>query len=294
MPGTNIDEDQYQAILELEQDRWVSSEWNQPDSHVVSESPSSPGEDISSDDGSGIEEDSRDQFSQNDYVKQLWDAADLHILQPGEVREAMGGSTPELSLFHLFLSRNFLDAVWRWTNESLEKKGRKRCTKIEFNAYIGLEMGMSLMKFNDIQKYWSSGCFLGHDTFRSTMSRDRFKQIRGCVCFSSPSFYDADEANADPLWTCRTLLDNFIKKCAAVAVPVGVSALDECTCATKARTRAKTYIPIKPDKYGIRFYAVVGDRYCYMSSFFDNRASNNTGIPGPTEYHRIFRDMRTP
>ncbi len=26
-------------------------------------------------------------------------------------------------------------------------------------AYIGLEMGMSLMKFNDIHKYWSSGCF---------------------------------------------------------------------------------------------------------------------------------------
>ena len=53
MPGTNIDEDQYQAILELEQDRWVSSEWNQPDSRVVSESALSLGEDSSSDDSSG-------------------------------------------------------------------------------------------------------------------------------------------------------------------------------------------------------------------------------------------------
>jgi hypothetical protein len=31
-----------------------------------------------------------------------------------------------------------------------------------------------------------------------------------------------------------------------------------------------------------------------MSSFFDNRAGNNTGISGPTDYHRIFCDMRTP
>jgi hypothetical protein len=215
---------------------------------VVSESPLSPGEDISSDDGSGTEEDSRDQFSQN---------------------------------------------VWRWTNESLKKGGKKRCTKIEFNAYVGLDMGMPLMKFNIIPKYWSSGCFLSHDTFCSTMSRVCFKQIHSCVCFSSPSFYDADKAYSDLLWTCQKLLDNFIKKCADVAVPVGVSALDECTCAMKC-TRAKTYIPIKPDKYGIHFYAVVGHRYCYKFSFFDNRASNNTGISGLMEYHRIFRDMSTP
>jgi hypothetical protein len=38
---------------------------------------------------------------------------------------------------------------------------------------------------------------------------------------------------------------------------VGVSALDENSCATKARTRAKTYLPSKPDKYAICFYAVV-------------------------------------
>jgi hypothetical protein len=85
-----------------------------------------------------------------------------------------------------------------------------------------------------------------------------------------------------------------VREYVAVAVPVGVSAFDECTCATKACTCAKTYLSIKPDKYGIHFYAVVGHRYCYMSSFFNNRASNNTVISGPTEYHLIFRDMRTP
>jgi len=49
------------------------------------------------------------------------------------------------------MTKTFLDTVWRWTNESMGRKGRRRCTKNEFFAYIGLEMGMSLMKFNDIQ-----------------------------------------------------------------------------------------------------------------------------------------------
>jgi hypothetical protein len=225
----------------------VSSEWSQPDAAEVSDSSLLQGEDSGSDNGSVGEEDSWDQFTQNDYVKQLWDAADLNILQPEEVREAVEGTNPALGLFHWFLSKNLLDTVCRWTNESLEKKGQKRSTKCEFNAYISLEMGLSLMKFNDIQKYWSSRGFFGHDTFCSTMSHDHFNQIRSCVCFSSPSLYDVDEAIADPLWACRTLLENFIKRCAAIA---------ECTCATKARTCAKMYIPIKPDKHGIRLSAL--------------------------------------
>jgi hypothetical protein len=106
---------------------------------------------------------------------------------------------------------------------------------------------MLLMKFNDIYKYWSSGCFLGLDTFHTTMSRDHFNQICSCICFSSPSLYDADEANEDPLWSCQTLLDNFIKRGASVAVPMGVCELDGCTCPTKTRTRMKAYLPIKPD-----------------------------------------------
>ena len=70
----------------------------------------------------------------------------------------------------------------------------------------------------------------------------------------------------------RSVLDQFIKKSASIAVPVGVSALDENSCPMKARTKAKTYSLNKPAKYAIRFYAVVGHKFCYLSSMFDNRA----------------------
>jgi hypothetical protein len=37
-------------------------------------------------------------------------------------------------------------------NEILVDKGRRACSCKEFFAYIGLELGMSLLKFNDIKK----------------------------------------------------------------------------------------------------------------------------------------------
>ncbi len=82
-----------------------------------------------------------------------------------------------------------------------------------------------------------------------------------CLVFSLNS-YDSEMASSDPLWFCRSLLDQFIKKSTSVAVPAGVSALDENSCPTKACFKAETYSPNKPAKYAIRFYAFVGHKYC--------------------------------
>jgi hypothetical protein len=72
-----------------------------------------------------------------------------------------------------------------------------------------------------------------------------------------------------------------------------VSALDEISFTMKACTKAKTYSPNKPAKYGIRFSAVVGHQYCYLSSMFDNQAGNSTGITAIHDYCRLFRTLRT-
>ncbi len=154
-------------------------------------------------------------------------------------------------MFHLFLMQNYLEMVCKWTNKVLERKGRKQLTIKEFYAYVGLELGMLLLWFNDIKKYWAEGSFVGHETFHDTMSRNCFQEIRSSICFLSPKTYDAATAHDDPLWTCHSLLDHFIWRSADVVVPLGISALDENSCATKARIRANTYSPNKPDKHAI-------------------------------------------
>ena len=56
-----------------------------------------------------------------------------------------------------------------------------------------------------------------------------------------------------------------------VAVPVGTAAIDETTTRTKARTKACTYLPTKPDPYGIKFYSVVGSQPgTYLHFIIDN------------------------
>jgi hypothetical protein len=99
----------------------------------------------------------------------------------------------------------------------------------EFQAYMGLELGMSLVKHNVIKLYWAEGCFLG-----GTMSRTYFQQIHACDHFSSQQSYNGQTAANDPLWSCQSILQQFIQKSASIAVPVGVSALDENSCPTKA------------------------------------------------------------
>ena len=277
----------------LEQDRWSFSEWTS--APVVAEVIDQDGLECY-ESGSCSSESSQSVHlsSGNAYVKKLLQSADLHILQPGRVCAAYDSEARELNLFHLFFSKTFLEAVGEWTNEVLVSKGKKSVSMKEFYAYMGLEMGMSLVKYNALKSYWSNGKFLGHEMFKETMSQNRFMEVRSCVRFVSMQSYDGQTANDDPLWFCRSVLDEFIRQSGRVAVPIGISALDENTCPTKARTRAKTYCPNKPAKYGIRFYAVVGHKYCYLSTMYDNRAGNRTGVQGVHDYHRLFRNLRTP
>ena len=128
------------------------------------------------------------------------------------------------------------------------------------------------------------------------MPRDRFQNIRGSLTLH-PAFDSQethDRASSDPLYHSRSFLNTFVGRIVSVAVPLGSSAFDEATMGTKARTRAKTYMPNKPEKYGIRFYALVGYKYQYIFSLFDNGCGHSNSIPPVLRYVDIFRDLRTP
>jgi hypothetical protein len=139
----------------------------------------SQGQDSVSEGDSGAEEvthASGNQFT-NQYLNKILESAELHILQPSEVATVVEGDNPELVLFNLFMMKTFLNTVRRSTqcgsgqmNPWVGKAGRG-VPETNFQPTLFWRL-VSLMKFNDIHKYWSSGCFLGHNTFRIIMSRD--------------------------------------------------------------------------------------------------------------------------
>src|SRR5688500_17158869 len=62
---------------------------------------------------------------------------------------------------------------------------------------------------------------------------------------------------------------------------------------TKARTCAQSYLPSKPDPYGIQFYvSVSSEPGTYLFSLSDNR-SGNTSLNSPAQaYCRVFPDLQ--
>ena len=126
------------------------------------------------------------------------------------------------------------------------------------------------------------------------MPRDQFTNIRANITLCNPGLYEHDEASNDPLWHSRKYLEHFQRNSCKVAVPLGSSALDEAGFGTKARSKAISYCPLKPDKYAVRFCAVVGHANAYLSCFFDNCSGNTTAISPPEAYCRLHRELRTP
>jgi Transposase IS4 len=183
----------------------------------------------------------------------------------------------EKGLFHLFLNQSCLEGIRVWTNAELLRKGKKKVSKEMFNAYIGLDLAMSIVHLNDMHDYWSTKMFLGNDDMKRIMSQDRFTEIRSSLKFYPE--YDHAVAVVDPPWHSRIMLHHFMKNAASVAVPKGCSALDENTIRCKVRTGARSYMKSKTVKFGIWFYAVVGWKHAYVHSLWDNGSGNKRNVP---------------
>jgi len=89
----------------------------------------------------------------------------------------------------------------------------------------------------------------------------------------------------------RMMFDSFRVRCAEVAVPRGVMALDECGQASSAHTRAKSYNPMKPDPWAIRFYSLNGHHPNYIFSIFDTGSGNGESASMSQRYLREFRHL---
>ncbi|EGZ07378.1 hypothetical protein PHYSODRAFT_529221, partial [Phytophthora sojae] len=105
---------------------------------------------------------------------------------------------------------------------------------------------------------------------------------------------DGRKARQDPLRHSRLLLQHFQRKFASIAVPFGISSIDEIGVRTKARTLARPFMPLKPDKFAIRFYAVVGWESLYVHSFWDNGSGNTMPTTAAQRYTHLFPSLRHP
>ena len=231
--------------------------------------------------------------SENRYIDEQIASSDLVLINPTSCAQAYNDDGP-LGLFFLFVPPRFLDKfMLKATQEELVSKESNSTKKIVltknlFCCAVGLDIAMSLCNSTSIKELWSSKTFLGSSAFSSTMSRDMFSSIRGSLKIYSDS---TSRKNDDPLWMSRSLMGHVFRNFASIAYIVGPVALDEASCPTKARTKASSYLPSKPDKFAIRFYSLVGWKSVYTFSIWDNGTGNTVKQTPAERFMKVFVEL---
>ena len=216
------------------------------------------------------------------YVRKQVTSAKLIVLQPQRVQQAYDRAGP-LGLFFLFLTKTFIKTIWGWTNQHIKDNVKPKLIGWnQLQAYIGLEMAMSLVHFSDMKEYWAEGLFQGVADFKTTMSRAWFQYIRANIRFYVE--YDNKKADEDPLYHSRSIMQQFSANASKVAVPGAVMTLDENSIPTKARTKARCFNKSKPHKFAIRMYVLVCWASLYLFSILDNDRGNNSAHSAAERY----------
>ena len=231
--------------------------------------------------------------SENKYIDEQMAASDLVLFNPVACAQAYKDDGP-LGLFFQFIPRGFIDRfMLKATQEELASKDGNSGKKIVltpklFRCVIGLDIALSLCNSTSIKELWSSKMFLGSLSFSNSMARDTFTTVRGSLKVYSTSTCRNME---DPLWQVRPLLGHVLRNFASVGYVVGPVALDEASCPTKARTKASSYLPSKPDKFAIRFYALVGWKSVYTFALWDNGTGNGLNQTPAERFMKVFGEL---
>lgn len=230
-----------------------------------------------------------DNHAPSPYTSQISSSSGLVLLQEQRIKSAVDNRGP-FGLFSLFVPFATLERIRLCTNAS-QQLGTA-ITSREMSTFFGLFSAMSLIRLRQIKHYWSTKMFLGQSDFKALMSRNRFEAIRGAIRLVLTENVTPQLRGEDPLWHSRALIQELNRNCISLAAPRCVFAIDEATLATKARTRAKSYIPSKPDKFGIRFYTVVEWRSLYVLSVWDNGRGNLSQKSEVDRFLEVFPEMR--
>ena len=113
---------------------------------------------------------------------------------------------------------------------------------------------MGILKKNSLEQYWSTDSILNMLFFCHYMSRNCFQNILWNLHVSDPDETNPQkgEANHDPLFLVRPMVDMMQKNFHTKYRPGKELSLDESMCPFKGRVHFKCYNPKKPSRFHIK------------------------------------------
>lgn len=155
-----------------------------------------------------------------------------------------------------------LDETILRTVKSFTETSNFQLSLDELKTFVGLQYARGVYgRHHSVRFLWSQS--FGVRFFNDTMSRDRFCEIKKHLRFDDKT-NRARSRNNDPFVCIRAVFEAFTANCRRVYKPNYSVAVDEQLMPLKSRTRLRTYMPNKPDKYGIKFWMLVDNKTKYV------------------------------
>lgn len=195
----------------------------------------------------------------------------------GPVHNLPVGSTP-LDYLKLFLTDDVLDSVRRNTNKYAEFCARKRGsidrewrpieTIRELWTYFTVLLVMSINHVPRISDYWSEDPSLGNERIKRLMTRNRFVKIKH---YFHVSDRDSEKSKEHEDFSYTQKLEPFMsdlkKKFTNHFEPSQRLSVDEALIKFKGRLGIVQYMPLKPDKRGIKVWMLCTSQLGYTLNF---------------------------
>jgi len=199
----------------------------------------------------------------------------VHIT-PGPLGNALFSNEP-VECFLLFFSSDLFTKIISHTNEEIVLQKQKYAQNVqnkstfqninlnEFKGLLGILIASAAMKNNHLNAVNLFDLSLCGYRYRSTMSLARFNFIINCLRFDLKNTRD-ERKTITKFAPISETWDILMKNCQKWYKPGLYLTIDEQLVGFRGRCPFKTYIPSKPNKYGIKIIMMCDNSTKYMIS----------------------------
>lgn len=198
-------------------------------------------------------------------------AENLIIHLPGP-KMAVRGLKSAINIWKYFFDLEIIEQIVRYTNQHIDKQRPKFGDRLlrepgtnlsEMHCFIGLLYIAGVLKSGrvNIDELWNNDG-TGVEIFRIGMSKFRFSFLLQHLRFDDMDTRK-ERHKVDKLAPIRSIFDLFVEKCKSAYTPFENVTIDEKLEAFRGRCGFRVYIPSKPNKYGLKVYALVDSKTYY-------------------------------
>lgn len=126
---------------------------------------------------------------------------------------------------------------------------------------------MSFILLKRMKYFWYTRMFFGQIDFSKVTARERYLSILSSFLRVMDDDFFVNTRTKDPFWNLRGILGAFQRRSQEIDVSALVSSLYENSFRTKARIKARSHIPSKPDNFAARFIAAGNGELCICAQF---------------------------